>query len=52
MEVKNSFRAATSRFSGRMNTIARHKTPREMVLLAELPRTPGGKVRRGALPDG
>jgi acyl-CoA synthetase (AMP-forming)/AMP-acid ligase II len=34
------------------DTIARHKTPREMVLLAELPRTPGGKVRRGALPDG
>ena len=33
-------------------TIARHKTPRELVLLAELPRTPGGKVRRGALPGG
>jgi O-succinylbenzoic acid--CoA ligase len=33
-------------------TIARHKTPRELVLIAELPRTPGGKVRRGALPAG
>jgi O-succinylbenzoic acid--CoA ligase len=32
-------------------TIARHKAPRELVLIAELPRTPGGKVRRGALPD-
>jgi O-succinylbenzoic acid--CoA ligase len=30
-------------------TIARHKTPRELVLVAELPRTPGGKLRRGAL---
>ena len=32
-------------------TIARHKTPRELVLIAELPRTPGGKLRRGALPS-
>jgi O-succinylbenzoic acid--CoA ligase len=30
-------------------TIARHKTPRELVLITELPRTPGGKVRRNAL---
>jgi O-succinylbenzoic acid--CoA ligase len=32
-------------------TIARHKAPRDLVLLTELPRTPGGKVRRRALPD-
>ena len=31
-------------------TIARHKAPREVVLLAELPRTPNGKLRRLALP--
>jgi O-succinylbenzoic acid--CoA ligase len=30
-------------------TIARHKTPRELVLVAEVPRTPGGKVRRNEL---
>ena len=31
--------------------IARHKAPREIVLVHQLPRTPGGKLRRGALPD-
>ncbi|MDH5224182.1 MAG: fatty acid--CoA ligase family protein, partial [Actinomycetota bacterium] len=31
--------------------IARHKAPRELVLVAELPRTPGGKLRRDQLPD-
>jgi o-succinylbenzoate---CoA ligase len=31
-------------------TIARHKGPRELVLLPELPRTPSGKIRRVALP--
>jgi O-succinylbenzoic acid--CoA ligase len=30
-------------------TIARFKTPRELVLLEELPRTPSGKLRRGQL---
>lgn len=30
-------------------SIARHKAPRQLVLVAELPRTPGGKIRRGAL---
>jgi O-succinylbenzoic acid--CoA ligase len=29
--------------------IARHKTPRELVLVAELPRTPGGKLKRSEL---
>jgi feruloyl-CoA synthase len=32
-------------------TIARHKAPRELVLVAELPRTENGKLRRGALPE-
>jgi O-succinylbenzoic acid--CoA ligase len=32
-------------------TIARHKAPRELVLVAELPRTPAGKLRRSDLPD-
>ncbi|MGZ8580765.1 MAG: class I adenylate-forming enzyme family protein [Actinomycetota bacterium] len=32
-------------------TIARHKAPRELVLVAELSRTPSGKVRRSALPE-
>ena len=31
--------------------VARHKAPRELVLVHELPRTPGGKLRRGALPE-
>ncbi len=31
--------------------IARHKAPREVVLVHQLPRTPAGKLRRGALPD-
>ncbi len=31
--------------------IARFKVPRELVLLEALPRTAGGKLRRGALPD-
>lgn len=30
-------------------TIARHKAPRELVLVAEVPRTPGGKIRRSEL---
>lgn len=30
--------------------IARHKAPREVVLVHELPRTPSGKIRRGGLP--
>lgn len=32
--------------------IARHKAPREVVLVHELPRTAGGKLRRGELPAG
>jgi o-succinylbenzoate---CoA ligase len=32
-------------------TLARHKAPRELVLMHELPRTTGGKLRRLALPD-
>ena len=32
-------------------TIARPKAPRELVLVPELPRTDGGKLRRGALPE-
>ena len=31
--------------------IARHKAPREVVLVHELPRTPAGKLRRSALPE-
>ena len=31
-------------------TIARHKAPREVVLMHELPRTTGGKLRRHAFP--
>ena len=29
--------------------IGRHKAPRELVLVPELPRTPGGKLRRSDL---
>jgi acyl-coenzyme A synthetase/AMP-(fatty) acid ligase len=31
--------------------IARHKAPREVVLVHELPRTPSGKIKRGGLPE-
>ncbi|MGZ8631769.1 MAG: class I adenylate-forming enzyme family protein [Actinomycetota bacterium] len=31
------------------DSIARHKAPRDLVLVSELPRTAGGKIRRGEL---